>query len=105
MQGGVAENKFAIMIIPHWPLPAVRDLTRDGRWSTYDVGVLKLFNVSFRRKCAHLENSLKIPSRTKLARLGNFPPASQEGPLAGPVFFVYVFSDYDTDFCVIVPQR
>ncbi len=21
---------------PHWPLPAVRDLTRDGRWSTYD---------------------------------------------------------------------
>ena len=26
--------------IPHWPLPAVRDLTRDGRWSTYDVSVL-----------------------------------------------------------------
>jgi hypothetical protein len=23
------------------PLPAVRDLTRDGRWSTYDVSVLK----------------------------------------------------------------
>ncbi len=30
--------------IPHWPLPAVRDLTRDGRWSTYDVGVLQLAN-------------------------------------------------------------
>ncbi len=27
--------------IPHWPLPAVRDLTRDGRWSTYGVSVLK----------------------------------------------------------------
>jgi hypothetical protein len=23
------------------PLPAVRDLTRDGRWSTYDESVLK----------------------------------------------------------------
>jgi hypothetical protein len=24
--------------------------------------------------------------------MGNFPPASQAGRLAGPVFFVYVFS-------------
>ncbi len=23
-----------VVSIPHWPLPAVRDLTRDGRWST-----------------------------------------------------------------------
>ncbi len=23
--------------IPHWPLPAVRDLTRDGGWSTYEL--------------------------------------------------------------------
>jgi hypothetical protein len=29
---------------------------------------------------------------TKLARLGHFPPASQAGRLAGPVFFVYVCS-------------
>jgi hypothetical protein len=29
---------------------------------------------------------------TKLARLGHFPPATQEGCLAGPVFYVYVFS-------------
>ena len=34
-------------------------------------------------------NTLKIPSPTKLARLGHFPPASQAGRLAGPV---YVFS-------------
>jgi hypothetical protein len=38
-------------------------------------------------------NPLKIPSpTTKLARLGNFPPASQAERLAGPVFYVYVFS-------------
>jgi hypothetical protein len=37
-------------------------------------------------------NTLKIPSPTKLARLGNFPPASHAGHLAGPVFYVYVFS-------------
>ncbi len=37
-------------------------------------------------------NTLKIPSPTKLARLGHFPPASQAGHLAGPVFYVYVFS-------------
>jgi hypothetical protein len=76
----------------HWPLPAVRDLTRDGRWSTYDVSVLKLSNVSFRGKSARMGNTLKIPSLTKLARLGHFPPASQAGRLAGPVFYVYVFS-------------
>ncbi len=48
--------------IPRWPLPAVRDLTRDGRWSTYDVtvSVLKLSNVSFRGKCARMGNTLKI---------------------------------------------
>jgi hypothetical protein len=40
--------------IPHWPLPAVRDLTLDGRWSTYDVSVLKLSNVSFRGKFARM---------------------------------------------------
>jgi hypothetical protein len=78
--------------IPHWPLPAVRDSTRNGRWSTYDVSVLKLTNVSFRGKCARMGNTLKLPSPTKLARLGHFPPGSQAGRLAGPVFYVYVFS-------------
>jgi hypothetical protein len=70
----------------------VRDLYRDGRWSTHNVSVLKLSNVSFRGKCARIGNNLKLPSPTKLARLGHFPPASQAGRLAGPVFYVCVFS-------------
>jgi hypothetical protein len=37
-------------------------------------------------------NSLKLSSPTKLARLGHFPPASQAGRLAGPLFYEYVFS-------------
>ncbi len=36
-----------------------------------------------------------LPSPTKLSRLGHFPPASQAGRLAGPVFYVYVFSLFD----------
>jgi hypothetical protein len=59
-----------------WPLLAVRDLTCDGRWSSYDVSVLKLSNVSFKGKCARMGSTLKIPSPTKLARLGHFPPSS-----------------------------
>jgi hypothetical protein len=43
-----------VLTIPHWPLPAVCDLTRDGRWSTYDESVLKLSNVTFRGKCARM---------------------------------------------------
>jgi hypothetical protein len=58
----------------------------------YDVSVLKLSNVSFRGKCARTGHPLKLSSPTKLARLGHFPPASQPGRLAGPVFYVYVFS-------------
>ncbi len=73
-------------------MPAVRDLTRDGRWSTYNVSVHKLYNVSFRGKCAPMRQPLKLPSPTKLARSVHFPPASQEGRPAGPVFYVYVFS-------------
>jgi hypothetical protein len=75
-------------------LPAVRDLTSDGRWSTYNVSVLKLSNVSFRGKCACMGNSLKLPSTTNSPGwvIFHFPPASQEGCLAGPVFYVYVFS-------------
>jgi hypothetical protein len=79
-------------VIPHWPLPAMRDLTRDGRWSIYDVSVIRLSNVSFRGQCALMENTLKLPSPKKLARLGHFPPASQAGRLAGTVFYIYVFS-------------
>ncbi len=45
--------------IPHWPLPAVRDLTRDGRLSTYDESVLKLSKVLFREKCGRTEHPLK----------------------------------------------
>ncbi len=60
------------------PLPAVRDLL-DGRWSTYDVSVHKLYTVSFRGRCARMGNTLKLPSPTKLAWLGHFPPASQAG--------------------------
>jgi hypothetical protein len=74
----------------------VRDLTRDSRWSTYDVSVLKLSNVSFRGKCARMGNILKIPSPTKLARLGHFSPASQAGRLAAGcrpgVLCIYLFS-------------
>jgi hypothetical protein len=77
--------KVSVLPIPHWPLPAVRDLTRDGRWSTYDVSVLKLSNNSFRGKCAQTGHPLKIPSPTKLFRLVHFPQASQG-------FYVYVFS-------------
>jgi hypothetical protein len=31
------------------PLPAVRDFTRDGRWSTYDVSVRKKMGGNMRR--------------------------------------------------------
>jgi hypothetical protein len=32
---------------------------------------------------------LKLPSPTKLARLGHFPPASQAGRLAGVLYYVF----------------
>jgi hypothetical protein len=55
----------------HWPLPAVRDLTRDDRWSTYDVSVLNLSHVSFPGKYARMGNTLKskdtITNKTRLA--------------------------------------
>jgi hypothetical protein len=84
------------LIIPHWPLPAVRDLTRDGRLSIDDESLLKLSKVSFRGRCARTGGPLKLPSPTKLVRLGHFPPAIQAGRLAGPVFYttVYLFSRY-----------
>jgi hypothetical protein len=70
------------------PLPAVRDCTRDGRWSTYDVNVLKKMGGKMRTD----RTPSQAPITTKLARLGHFPPASQAGRLAGLVFYVYVFS-------------
>jgi hypothetical protein len=82
----------------HRPLPAVRDFTRDGRWSTYDVSVLKKMGGG--GGDAH-RPPLKLPSPTNLARLDHFPPASQAGRLAGPVFYVYVFSQEKTLVCRI----
>ncbi len=35
---------------------------------------------------------LKLPSTTKLVRLGHFPPVNQAGRHAGPLFYVYIFS-------------
>ena len=37
----LSDPHIFVSTIPHWLLPTVRDLTRDGRWSTYDVSVLK----------------------------------------------------------------
>jgi hypothetical protein len=68
-----------------------RDLTRGDRLSTYDESVLKLSTVSFQGKCACMGHPLKLPSPTQLARLGHFPPASQAGRLAGPVFYIISF--------------
>ncbi len=83
-----------------WPLPAVRDLTRYGGLSTYDEAVLRLSKVSFRGKCTCMGHPLKLPLPTKLARLGHFPPASQAGRLAGPVFYtIYQFWRGTWFFC------
>ncbi len=76
---------------PHFPLLAVRELTHDGRLSTNHESVLKLSKVSFRGKYVHTGNHLKLPSPTKLARLGHFPPANQAGRLARPVFYIISF--------------
>ena len=66
-------------------------ITLDGKLSTYDESVLKLSKVSFRRKWPCTGHSLKIPSPKKLARLSHFPPASQTGRLASPVFCTVSF--------------
>jgi hypothetical protein len=71
-------------------------LLPDGRWSTYDVSVLKKMGGGGGR-CAQTGHPLKLPSPTNIARLGHFPPASQAGRLAGPVFYVYVFSLINTN--------
>ncbi len=61
-----------LLSMPHWPLPAVRNLARDGRLSTYDESVLKLSKVSFWGKCARIGHPLKLPSPTKLPPAGSF---------------------------------
>ncbi len=79
---------------PHWPLPAVRDLTRDGRLSTgtYDESILKLSKASFRGKMrTHETPSIQLPSPTQ-PRLGHFPQASQAGRLAcrtGVLYYIF----------------
>ncbi len=54
-------------------------------------------------------NTLKLPSPTKLARLGHFLPASQAGRLAGPVFFVlymsFLWSTCAETFHLAFPER
>jgi hypothetical protein len=85
--------RLELLSCKHTPLGllAVHDLTRDGRLSTYDESVLKLSKVSFWGKCARTGHPLKLPSLTKLPRLGHFPPASQAGRLAEPVFYTISF--------------
>jgi hypothetical protein len=76
------------------PLPAMRDFTRDYRWSTYDMSVLKKMCVGRGGgRCAQtrvLRHPLKLPSPTKLARLDHFLPASQAGRHAGLMFSMYM---------------
>ncbi len=80
--------------IPRWPLPAVRDLARDGRWSTYDESVHNLSNASFRGKCARMENSLNKPSQQNLPGWVIFLPRPPGGAPCRPgvLLYVYVFS-------------
>ncbi len=81
-----------IFFIPWSPaLPAVRDFTRDSRWSTYDVRVRKKMWGKMRTNRIPSKATTWLPPPTNLAQLGHFPPASQAGRLAGPVFYVYVF--------------
>jgi hypothetical protein len=84
-------TKWLIILKHFFYKHCVRDLTRDGRWGTYDVSVRKKMGGGG-GICVETGYPLKLPSATNLARLGHFPPASQAGRLAGRVFYVYVFS-------------
>jgi hypothetical protein len=53
------------------PAPAVRDLTLDGRWSTYDVSVLKLNNVHYGEN-AHAWKHSKATITNKTRPAGSF---------------------------------
>jgi hypothetical protein len=42
-------------------------------------------------RCTQTGHPLRLPSPTKLPRLGHFPPAiARGGRLAGPVFYMYM---------------
>jgi hypothetical protein len=56
------------------------------------TSVLKLYNISFRRKMRTHGTPSKATITYQTRRPGHFPPASQAGRLAGPVFYVYVLS-------------
>jgi hypothetical protein len=85
----------SVRTIPHWPLPAVRDLTYDGRLSTCDESVLKLSKVSFRGKCTCTEHPLKLPSPTKLAI---FLQLARRATLPARCSVLYLFSGQDYIF-------
>jgi hypothetical protein len=62
------------MVITHWPLLAVSDLTRDCRWSTYDESVLKLSKVPkfYSGGNAHARDTSKATITIKTRRAGSF---------------------------------
>jgi hypothetical protein len=81
-----------IIIITHWPLPSVRDLTRDSRLSTYDESVLKLSKISFWGKCAHARDTLKsYYHQQNSPGWVLFFKLSQASCHAGPVFYTISF--------------
>jgi hypothetical protein len=94
---------------PHWPLPAVRDLTRDGRLTILTMKVYpRCPRFHSGEKCARTGHPLKLPSPTKLARLvnGHIPPAShQAGRLAGPLLYTISFLCYRPQTLVNLHNR
>ncbi len=73
----------------HRPLPAVRDLTRDVRWSTYDVSVLKKMGVKMRTD----RKPSKATITNKTSPAGSFSSSQPGGPPCRPgVLCIYLFS-------------
>jgi hypothetical protein len=89
--------------IPHWPMPAVHDLTRDGRLSTYAESVLKLSKVYFRGKCARMGHSLKLLSPTKLPGWVIFLQLARRAAFPARCSVLYLFSGRYT--CYSGPNR
>jgi hypothetical protein len=91
MQDRYSTMYMFVIYIPHWPLPAVRVLTRD-----YIVCLLckctQAVQCFIPGRCARTGHTLKLQSPTKLARLGHFPPG---GPPCRPgVLCICLFSGY-----------
>ncbi len=87
-----------VTTIPHWPLPAVRDLTRDGRWSTDDVSVLKLPTVQWfitgKMRTHGKHSKATITNKTRPA--GSFSSRKPGGPPCRPgVLCLCLFSGYN----------